>query len=60
MWPFGVRFGETYVDKDSSFVIDSLEIEQDLLSGPFTRDVKLGPEPRVLDASIFSDGRLNS
>jgi hypothetical protein len=48
----------TYVDKDCSLVIDSLEIELNLLVIPFIRYLELCPEPRVLDRPVFSNGSL--
>jgi hypothetical protein len=39
----------THVDKDSSLVVDCLKIELNLIVVPFSRNVKFGPEPRVLD-----------
>lgn len=52
--------GSTDVDVDCSFVVDSIKVELDTLVVPFAGHVEFGPEPGVLDTSIFSDRSLNA
>ena len=51
---------DTYVDKHGSLVVDSLEIELDLVVVPFSRNVEFGPEPRILDRAVLSQRSLNT